>query len=215
MRFWIAGTCSAGISTPRSPRATMTASVTARISSRLIDRRRLLQLGDDAGTALDELCLDDVLRRAARRRARPSRRPASGRSRGRLAVLLGHRRQRQHHARHVHALAIGQRAAVDDARLGEVRPEALHPQSQLAVVEQQLGAGLERGEDLGVRQRCAMRRPACRGRGRGGTFAPSTSFTAPRRRCRRAASAPAGRAARRSAGRCRARPLRIRSSRCW
>ncbi|WDT82685.1 MAG: hypothetical protein MPW14_21390 [Candidatus Manganitrophus sp.] len=46
MRFWSAGTCSAGISTPRSPRATITASVTARISSSALDRRRLLQLGD-------------------------------------------------------------------------------------------------------------------------------------------------------------------------
>ena len=54
MRFWIAGTCSAGISTPRSPRATITASVSATIASRLVDRGRLLQLRDDAGAAPDD-----------------------------------------------------------------------------------------------------------------------------------------------------------------
>ena len=35
MRFWIAGTCSGGISTPRSPRATITASVSSTMRSRL------------------------------------------------------------------------------------------------------------------------------------------------------------------------------------
>ena len=46
--FWMPGTFSSGISTPRSPRATIRASVKSMISASRVDRLRLLDLGHHA-----------------------------------------------------------------------------------------------------------------------------------------------------------------------
>ena len=98
--FCTGGTSSGGISTPRSPRATMMPSRQLDDLVEMLDRRRLLELGHDAGAAGHELArLGDVLRRAARRRAPPSRRRASARRRGRVRSFCGQRRQRQHSVR--------------------------------------------------------------------------------------------------------------------
>ena len=48
------GTCSGGNSTPRSPRATITASAKSTISSDLVQRRWLFDFGDDAGAVADQ-----------------------------------------------------------------------------------------------------------------------------------------------------------------
>ena len=55
--FWIAGTRVTSSSTPRSPRATITASASAMIASRLATRLRLLDLGDDPRAAAAALQL--------------------------------------------------------------------------------------------------------------------------------------------------------------
>ena len=71
IRFWISGTSATPISTPRSPRATMTASVSARISSQRVDRLGLLDLRDHARAragVLDQLAqIADVGRGADER----------------------------------------------------------------------------------------------------------------------------------------------------
>ena len=65
IRFWTIGTSSVPISTPRSPRATITPSVAARMASRFSIACGLLDLGDDRGRlahrADEGLRLQDVL----------------------------------------------------------------------------------------------------------------------------------------------------------
>ena len=84
--FWMPGTFSSGISTPRSPRATISASARSMISSSRAHRLRLLDLGHHGGAAArDLLGLGDVLgplherqRRSSRCRRRARRRDRSG-----------------------------------------------------------------------------------------------------------------------------------------
>ena len=52
-RFCTTGTCSSGISTPRSPRATISPSKASTISSSRVDGLGLLQLGDDRDADAD------------------------------------------------------------------------------------------------------------------------------------------------------------------
>ena len=55
-----------------------------------------------------------------------------------VAVLVGQRRQRQHHVGHVHALAVRDRAArPSTVQFGEIRAAVVDPQPDLAVVDQQ------------------------------------------------------------------------------
>ena len=101
------GTCSSGISTPRSPRATITASATARISSRSRDRLRLLDLRHhQRAIAGDFLDLDDVLGALHEGQRDPvdvllERGGEIG------AVLLGHRRSRDRRVGQADALLVG------------------------------------------------------------------------------------------------------------
>ncbi len=69
-----------------------------------------------------------------------------------LAVLFGQRRERHDDVGDVDALAIRNPAADLDHCLDPARRDALHAQHQLAVVDQQARASLERGEQFGVRQ---------------------------------------------------------------
>ncbi|MNT12346.1 hypothetical protein D3C72_1472710 [compost metagenome] len=118
-----------------------------------VDRSGLLQLGYDASTTLNDLPdLHDVGGALHERQ----RDPIDTQRESEVevgTVLLGQRRQRQHHAWHVHALAVRQHATVDDARVGMVRAARHDFEPQFAVVEQQFDPGLERREDLRVRQR--------------------------------------------------------------
>ena len=66
-------------------------------------------------------------------------------------VFFGQGGDGQHDARHVDTLAFGQLAANRDPRFGEVGPAMVDHQTQLAVVEQQLGTGHQRGKNLRVR----------------------------------------------------------------
>ena len=108
-----------------------------------LDRRRLLELGDDAGAVPARSRLTSAMSSArctndSATQSMPSVRPKSRSA----PVLVGQRRQRQHHAGHVDALAVGQHAAVDDAGLGEVGA---------ALLDLAAAAG---------RRRAAARRPA-------------------------------------------------------
>ena len=65
-------------------------------------------------------------------------------------VLRRECRKGQHHARHVHALALGQLATHHHAGSGKVRAALFDHEPQAAVIEQQFGAGHQRGKNLGV-----------------------------------------------------------------
>ena len=87
IRFWSSGTSAAPISTPRSPRATITASVSREDLVERVDGLRLLDLRDHvrvrAGLARSARAGRARRRPSARTRARRSRRRARARSRGR------------------------------------------------------------------------------------------------------------------------------------
>ena len=122
MRRWMVGTCSGGISTPRSPRATITASERADDLVQPLDRRRLLELGHDASPAGDELAdLVQVLRPLDERQRHPVD-PELEREGEVGPVLLGQRRDRQYRARR-RSRPCGRTACppTDHARVGEVR----------------------------------------------------------------------------------------------
>ena len=67
------------------------------------------------------------------------------------AVLFGQRRHRQQGADDADPLAVGERAAGDDLRVGEISPARLGHEADLAVVQQQLDAGFQRCEDFRMR----------------------------------------------------------------
>ncbi len=144
MRFCASGTSSGGSSTPRSPRATITASDSARMASRFSQRLRLLQLGHDPGAAGgDRLRLRHILRPLHEREADVVGAVVE-REGEVVAVLRRQRRDRQHHVGHVHALAVGERAADHHLRLQMVVALVHDAQPQLAVVQQQRGADARR-----------------------------------------------------------------------
>ena len=217
MRFWIAGTCSGGSSTPRSPRATITASVRRRSRRaarsppaspawRMMPARPADQpasLGDVLGP-LHEGQRDpvDAQRRGRRRGPRGPSRSAprsAARTPGTLTPLRSD------------SGAADRRRAVS----AKSAPQLLDAQPQLAVVEQQLGAGAaapRRSPDAAA-ARASASPGLSRSRSRRKRRAGFELRPGRRRRCRRAASGPAGRAARRSAGRRRVSIARMMSQR--
>jgi hypothetical protein len=116
------------------------------------DRRRLLELGHDRRPAAGERPdLVHVLRPLDE----GERHPVDAQPEREVevaAVLPGQGRDRQHGADHAHALAVRERPAGDHPRVGEVGAAVLDGEPDLAVVQQQVTAWRERGEDLGVRQ---------------------------------------------------------------
>ena len=146
------GTCSSGISTPRSPRATITASETARMSSRRCDRLRLLDLGHhQRAVAGDLLHLDDVLGALDERECDPV--DALLQRRGEIgAVLVGHRRGRDRRVGQADAFLVGDAAGDFDDRLGAAGRDCGDAQQHFAVVDQHAMAGLHRAEDFRMRQ---------------------------------------------------------------
>ena len=151
--FWRAGTVSSGSSTPRSPRATMMPSAISRISSSAVERRRLLDLGHHAGASGDELArLGDVIGALHE----GQRDPVDAEIGGEIeigAVLFGQRREW---------------ARMVSGRLRPFLSDNVPPKitrvirrsgfdfgdfdAQAPVIEQQIVARLDRGEDLGMRR---------------------------------------------------------------
>ena len=72
-------------------------------------------------------------------------------------VLFGQRGHGHHDVGHIHALAVGQRAADLDDRVDPRLADRLHPQHHLAIVQQQPGARHQRGIDFGMGQVDAAR----------------------------------------------------------
>ena len=207
--FCTPGTFSSGISTPRSPRATISASASSMISASRCHRLRLLDLGHDRGAAArDLLGFGDVLRPLDEGQRHPV---DAGIERGFEigAVLSSSAENGMVGVGQADALAVGQFAADLDARhhalglgLGDGEPH-------LAVVDQQRVARLDRARRFpDAADRRAWRRPAPdRSRARRCRRSPPSPRR--RRRCRAAASVPADRPGCRSAGRC---PSRRRGS---
>ncbi len=152
MRFCIGGTVSGGNSTPRSPRATITPSHCSMISSKPRDRGGLLDLASSARLPADQ---PPRLHQVLGPLDEAERDPVGAllaRERQIAAVLVGQRRQRQHHVGDVEPLVVRQDAADLDQRGDPVRRMAEHAQNELAVVEQQPRARLGGDENLAVRQ---------------------------------------------------------------
>ena len=69
-----------------------------------------------------------------------------------LAVLVRQRSDGQQHIGHVHALAVGNRAAHRDGAIGEIGSAGINLETDLAIIDQQRGSGFQGRENLGVRQ---------------------------------------------------------------
>ena len=120
------------------------------------DRRRFFELDHQPGGVADQLSpLGDILGALHEGERDPV--GAVLQREGEIgAVLFGDRRDRQHHVRHVDPLVVRQGAADEDFGVGEIGAAIGDPEAQLAVVEQEFGAGVQRREHFGMRQRGAV-----------------------------------------------------------
>ena len=129
MRFWSAGTSSGGISTPRSPRATMTASDSSIDLLQPLDGRRLLRAWPASPAR------PPISRRASATSSGPlhegQRDPVDAEVEAELAGPRGPSSVRAESgssdARHVDALAVAELAADHDRGLREIAAAALRP----------------------------------------------------------------------------------------
>ena len=150
IRFCTSGTSAGPISTPRSPRATITASVSARIVVEDVHRLRLLDLRDHvrvrAGLLEQRAKVADVGRRAdeGERDEVDSRleRPVEV-----VHVLAGQRRDRERDAREVDALVRRDGAADDDGALARPLCHLVDAQPNEAVVDEDVVPRLEHVPD--------------------------------------------------------------------
>ena len=201
MRFCRPGTCSSGISTPRSPRATISASETAMISS-----RRAIACGFSilAMTSARPLAIFRTSMtssgRCTKESAIQSMSSSSAASRS-ARSFVRHRRGRDGRVGQADALLVGDAPGDLDDRDGAPLLDAVDPQQHLAVVDQEPMTRLERREDFGMRQIDARLRARRRVRIEREVVALAQQRPRPPRTRRRAASGPAGRPECRSAGR--------------
>ena len=155
MRRWIGGTCSAGISTPRSPRATMTASDSATMASRCSMADGFSSLAMTPARPATMPRISSSPPDAARRTARSSRRQARARRPGRAGPWASAPRAAARR-RHVHALAVGQRARRRPRASRRSRGRRTRPAAGPCRRRAEADAGLERREDLRMRQADAL-----------------------------------------------------------
>ena len=152
-RFWTSGTAERPISTPRSPRATITASAALTIVVELLERLGLLDLGDherlrirgvqELPQAAAVLCRADEGERDVVDAEREGELEV-------VQVLLGHRRDRDRDAGHVDSLVRAHGAADDDRGANADPVDLLDAQAHEPVVDEDLVPGLE---DLGEHRR--------------------------------------------------------------
>ena len=118
-----------------------------------VDGGRLFQLRHDRGFAAHQFAqFFHVLRTLDERQGHPI--DAEFEREGQVAaVLFGQRRNRQDRADDADALAFGNASSGQDAGGGRLRFGLLDLQPDLAVVHQQMDAGRQGREDLGMRQR--------------------------------------------------------------
>ena len=208
MRFCTPGTSSGGISTPRSPRATITRVGQLDDLVEALERRRLLDLGHDPGPALPISLRPSATSsgRCTKDSATQSTPSASAKDRSSRSLSVSGR-DRQHHARQVDALVVRQRAADQRPRSRRNRRRnrsilsRILPSSSRSSVPGFMAAKIS---GCGSAARC--RSPGVGSRSRRNA---SPAATRPiRRRNRRAgASDPAGRSG------CRSGPVRRSASR--
>ena len=149
MVFCARGTCSSGISSPRSPRATMTASDAARISSRWASasgRSSLATMRNIAGAGFagQPTRLSDVVRgldEAERDHVDAERAPEPQVFR----VLRRNRGSGQTHAGSVDALVLAKLTALDDGGLNPLAVRAVDAELDQTIGKQQPIARLDAG----------------------------------------------------------------------
>ena len=156
IRFCSSGTVAAPISTPRSPRATITASASSEHLVERLDRLRLLDLRDHAGGRA--VLADDRLQVAhvggrAHERERDEVDAETERELEVVEVLLRERRDRHRHAGQVDALVRLHLAADDDPTAGAPLLDLLHGEPDEAVVDQDVVARPQHLADHGRRDR--------------------------------------------------------------
>ena len=152
MRFCSPGTFSSGISTPRSPRATISASEISMISS-----SRAMACGF---SILDMTSARPaaVLRTSATSSGRCTKESATQSMPASSAASRSERSFGRHGGDgdlgvgQAHALAVGDLARHLDARHGALGRRLRDDEADLAVVDEDAVAGLQRPQDLGMRQ---------------------------------------------------------------
>ena len=152
IRFCRSGTAAGPISTPRSPRATITASASARISS-----------SASIASAFSILAITPAREPASLISLRRSRMSAAERTNDRATksaprpratsrssdVLPRQRRDRQRHAGQVHALVRGDRPADEHRAVHATLLDLLNLEADQAVVDQHVVAGAKHVADHG------------------------------------------------------------------
>ena len=112
----------------------------------------LFDLGQHGGAAFGQFaCFDHILGPLDEGQGQPVHTQFAGEFEV-LAVLVRQRGQGQQHVRHVHALAVRDGAADGHDAIGEILAAGFDPNGNLAVIDQQRGPRLQRGENLGVGQ---------------------------------------------------------------
>ena len=164
MRFCALGTSSGGISTPRSPRATMTASASWISSSRWVSAwgfsiltmmaARLPISRRASATSSGRWTKDSAIQSAPR--SRPNCEIG--------AVLVGERGNAKHDVGQVEPLAIAQASAGDDGGFAAIALSLVDPEADAAIVEQQFRTGVKGGKNLGMGQRGARHRAGFAGK---------------------------------------------------
>ncbi|MNX80451.1 hypothetical protein D3C86_1121120 [compost metagenome] len=118
----------------------------------MFDGRGLLDLGHQECLVADQRAgFADVIGTLHERQRHPVH--AQLQTEGQVAAILGGQRaQVEHRLRHVHAFAVRQFAAIEHGGVDGVGVLGHHPQTQLAIVQQQVHARLQRGDDFRVGQ---------------------------------------------------------------
>ena len=151
MDFWIGGTLSSAISTPRSPRATITPSASVQNRVDVIPGLRLLDLGHDGDRPAAQAVaqLPHVARRAHER----ERYQVDSGVQAELQVrqiLLGERGNAHLHARQIDALVVADRASVDHFRAHRDAVAFQSAQFDGAIRQQDAVAGLHVAGEIQV-----------------------------------------------------------------
>ena len=208
IRFWISGTSAGPISTPRSPRATITASRLGEDVVEHVDRLRLLDLRDHVrvrARLLDQRAQVAHVGRRAHERERDEVDAELERELEVGRVLARDRRDRQRDARQVDALVRADDAADDDLAVRAALVDVLDAQADEPVVDQHVVARPSARRRSPPARSGSSPSSAALFRGDRDALAVRAASPAPRaRRC--GASAPAGRRSARSAGRPPPRP---------
>jgi hypothetical protein len=118
----------------------------------LLERLGFFDLRDDPGPSVRYVaCFGHVLRALNKAQTDEIHALVEGKHQV-LLVLLGQRRNLQHHVRHVHALPVAQGAADHHFAVQMAAAVVVDPQAELAVVQKQRRAAGRGGHDFRVRQ---------------------------------------------------------------